>query len=68
MIVVTGSTRGIGPGCVQVRAGEGATVVIADNDKQAGPEADLQKRSAHVLFLMPTIIGHYSLDTKLPPV
>ena len=43
VIVVTGGAKGIGPGCAQVMAGEGATVVIADNDEQAGPEVDLRR-------------------------
>ncbi len=43
MIVVTGGAKGIGLGCAQVMAGNGATVAIADNDEQAGPEADLRR-------------------------
>jgi len=38
--IITGGAKGIGLGCAQVMARHGATIVIADWDREAGPAAE----------------------------
>ena len=66
VIVVTGGAKGIGRGCAQVMAGKGATIVIADNDEQAGPqaEAELQQTGAQALFV-PTDVSQSEPVTEM---
>ncbi len=66
VIVVTGGAKGIGRGCAQVMAGKGATIVIADNDEQAGPqaEAELQQSGAQALFV-PTDVSQSEPVTEM---
>ena len=66
VIAVTGGAKGIGQGCAQVMAGKGATIVIADNDEQAGPpaEADLRERGAEALFI-PTDVSQSQAVTEM---
>lgn len=53
VIIITGGAKGIGLGCARVMARHGASIVIADIDEEAGPEAeaDLRAMDARALFV-----------------
>ena len=53
VVVVTGGANGIGLGCAQVMARHGASIVIADIDEEAGPEAEanLREMGGQALFV-----------------
>ncbi len=66
VIVVTGGAKGIGLGCARVMAGKGATVVLADIDEQAGPEAeaDLRETGVNALFVA-TDVSKWEVVTRM---
>jgi len=53
VVLITGAAQGIGFGCARLAAAEGATVVLADIQKERGEQAaaTLRAEGAQVLFL-----------------
>jgi NAD(P)-dependent dehydrogenase (short-subunit alcohol dehydrogenase family) len=52
--IVTGGAKGIGLGCVHVFASEGARVVIADKDEEAGKRAESDLSPVGEVWFAPT--------------
>ncbi len=70
VVIITGAAKGIGRGIARVFASEGATVIIADLDEQAGNAAatNLAETGAIVDFVMTDVTRQASCEAAVKTV
>src|SRR5689334_17459047 len=69
-VLVTGGASGLGAACVRLLAGNGAKVVIADLNSEAGETlaTQLRENGSHVSFIQADVASEVSMQAAVQAV